>query len=575
MATDLCIQAKENLAPSTLASVAAVLAVSHPGLDAASLCTNIGPQALAQIARGINRPQVMAYLMRNYIEGLPSVRFVSSYGARYKLLVDYLHRAEKNAGITIEQMLFIWSFLGKNAFDGYSRVYAPLQFPCDHNLHFGTQAEWYFLVGTGSAPAADGTLVAYGVEMMFMMHDIFPTKYASAQGFNVSDFRVYDVHFAITIAPQGQQATHYRSPKIVLVSGASGLVAYSPGDEYAPMSLQIGDSYMRSQSVGDLFPMAIQFVAVDQKGAPMRATLSVTATKPFFAQGDKGCTPCISGLGSLYYSYSALRATGTITYGETPTTLVLPPEHLGKWWFDHQWMAGMSTPGYPTSLALRALSNVTKGTPFVGWDWFEWSIPSTNTDFTMNAARSTEITTVPSGEVKIEATGKIIDATGVARDAHADLYLGNWLQVDGTVWPLSWRFEFPAQASTPAVAYKLTPLYLLPVGTMGFSNSPYKEGPVSITASDGTTGIGFAESVGYGRRDASLDARLSVLGLDCSDATRSLIKEPPPSAQSKLASGTYLIAIVLLVVLIICAIVIGTKRLTSTTRQAPISATVQ
>ena len=86
----------------------------------------------------------------------------------------------------------------------------------------------------------------------------------------------------------------------------------------------------------------------------------------------------------------------------------------------------------------------------------------------------------------------------------------------------------------------------------------YKEGPVSVTGSDGSQGIGFAESVGYPLRDLITQSKLATLGISDPSAP-ALLKEPSPSTSLKVQSGLYILLVVLLILIILCAIIHGVK----------------
>jgi hypothetical protein len=555
------------LDPVTQSSLAQVFTDGAPPSDVCSA-----------MSLGVNSPQFLAGLATDYITGLKSVPLTPSFAARYNLFLDYLAAAAQGPGITPQQLLLIWSSLGDPAFAGYERLptKAPyLTFPADHNMHFGVQTEWYFLVGNGVAPNASGVAgsptVPYGVEFMVMMHDLFPLNFLTARGIDPAAFRFYDIHFGVTIGA-GAGAQYFRSPSVILVPGSSGAVNYSPLSPGAPFFLSIGDCAFASTSDKDLFPMNVQCTALDQNANRVTVALSVAATKPFFLEGAQGCEPCVSGLGTLYYSYPSLSATGTLAY--SGGTLTIPAD--GKWWLDHQWMAGMPG-GYPNSLTLRAYLAL-RPNPFVGWDWFEWSVGGVpdgsgalwkSTDFTMYATRSAPLAAIPAGEIMEKANGKIIDTGGNSQDATSNLFLGGWItSSDGTIWPTSWRFEFASQAATPAVMYSLTPYYPLTVGWLTFMGELYKEGPVSVAGSDGSVGVGFAESVGYPLQAHTTQSNLAILGITDPSAP-ALLQAPKISAGLKAQSGLFILLVLIIILLVICGIVHGVRRLVRGKKETP------
>ncbi len=92
-------------------------------------------------------------------------------------------------------------------------------------------------------------------------------------------------------------------------------------------------------------------------------TLQAVFTSPTapYLNGPKGCQPlCLSGVGSLYWSYTNMDVTVTTT-GVTGTV-------QGKGWMDHQWLQG----GKVNSNQVAALTNLTHlfSKPTVGrWLW--------------------------------------------------------------------------------------------------------------------------------------------------------------------------------------------------------------
>jgi hypothetical protein len=92
-------------------------------------------------------------------------------------------------------------------------------------------------------------------------------------------------------------------------------------------------------------------------------------TKPSF-NGKGGCSPCISGAGTLYWSY---------TQFTTQSTLSIPSGTLnltnGDGWLDHQWLRGND----PQQLIIKLLNNIKQLSSFTGglgrYMWINLHIP--------------------------------------------------------------------------------------------------------------------------------------------------------------------------------------------------------
>ena len=574
--SSLCDLAKAYLGADGQRQVASVTSPS-----VTDVCTLDAPIPAA-MARADNDPLFRARLMLEYLRSLDAPSFVPTLDQRSAVLESHLQdRLQKGKGITPQQALLIAQNLSNSSYRGYkrmpsSRPYVTL--PEDHGLHYDVQSEWYFLVGSGKVAGK----ATFSVEFMIYTYHPFSPEFLRERGLRLEDYTYYGVHLGCVYAPAGGVPVYFKAPVSPLIPGSSGLVAGNGSTKHGnPFFLQVGGCVFASEQGGDLFPMQVRAVSLDSKGDPFTVSMRLDKNKPLFLQGKEGCDPCIMGLGSLHYSYSSLAVTaGTMTAGPAGAAATLDISDKASpssvWWFDHQWMSGMTGPKYPDSAIARAMMHIKPGKPFMGWSWFEWHIPSTNTEYTFSVVRYKAFDAIPTGEIKGDAGGSIILPNAKSVQINATAYLGGWILTDesgkalpvtpgaklalGQIpWPTTWRFVIPEQVGVAkAVTYQLYVIMPYTVKRFAMPQS-YKETPVLVTGSDGAKGRGFAESVGNEPARSNMDSVLSKLEIPPTEANIDLFTDDGSSTGLKVTIGIYVLCMVLIILVVLIGMVVGTK----------------
>lgn len=220
---------------------------------------------------------------------------------------------------------------------GYARAQAPaaLQFPRDHGPHPAFGSEWWYY--TGNLAAQDGR--RFGFELTFFRVSLAPPAAVAGQASAFATHQVYMAHLAITDVAGRRFEAFERFERPVL-----GLA----GAQAEPFRVWLRDWQARSltddlQAPGSPFPLQLQ-AGQDGLGLDLR----LENDKPPVLQGEhglsrKGPAP---GDASYYYSYTRLRASGTLRLGQARVAV------QGLAWMDREW------------------STTALGAQRIGWDWF-------------------------------------------------------------------------------------------------------------------------------------------------------------------------------------------------------------
>jgi len=111
---------------------------------------------------------------------------------------------------------------------------------------------------------------------------------------------------------------------------------------------------METQSLGE-FKVDMGFTA---NGLNQHAlTIFSSANRPSF-NGQGGCAPCVSGLGTMYWSYTDMTTNTAMIFNSQDQS----PLINGDGWLDHQWLRGTTADSY----AMRALINLQSATSIGG-----------------------------------------------------------------------------------------------------------------------------------------------------------------------------------------------------------------
>lgn len=424
------------------------------------------------------------------------------YRRRYQALIDVTR------DINPQQAYIISSFLlGNNATQGYDPMpaVANLTFPRDHEPKFKTKVGWHFFVGS----AWDETGQEYGVEVMFFRVAVMPPALAEAQGLTDVENQVVEIQLGISKAGE----RHHQADPVV-VAGTTGLIEFAA----SPFAYSIGQNKIRSE-LGDKFlPLNIQAHGVDrgdEQDYALGVDLTFTEGKEYLLQGADGCSPCIAGMGTLYYSIPnmVMKPGSTITYGGEVIKL-----ERGTFWFDHQW--GFLN-GNPNSRVLRAASNIKKPNP-AGWDWYMAQFNG-DRQVTMSALHSDQCKAfyfqtgqTPPPTMVVPVTGKYFDENKNMTTCKGVLTIDRWVRSEQSpnpelylitnAWhPDHWEFEF--DETLPEDIRQFSMEQIVPVAQTNFfaNGCQYNEGAVYLKSKAGEDiGRGFAEAVQYADPTANM-----------------------------------------------------------------------
>ena len=331
---------------------------------------------------------------------------------------------------------------------GFARALAPrpLSFPEDHGPHPDFRTEWWYYTGNLKTPAGRHV----GFQLTFFRIALSPEEEPRTSAWATR--QLYVAHFAVTDTAGGRFHAASRTSRAALgLAGAQ------------PTPFRVWVESWSAEGEGETTRLRAQEgdVAID---------LTVSPAKPVVLQGDRGLSRKgpEPGNASLYYSFTRMRARGTVRLG--PETL----EVSGDAWMDREW------------------STSALGTGVEGWDWFAIQLDD-GRELMVYLLRRRD------GTIDRFTAGTLVAAGGSARrlDA-ADVRietLAHWTSPrSGVRYPARWRVSVPSEELRLEIEPRLADQELM-VGTR------YWEGAVAVLGSSGgraTVGQGYVELVGYG-----------------------------------------------------------------------------
>jgi predicted secreted hydrolase len=325
----------------------------------------------------------------------------------------------------------------------------PLIFLRDHGKHPEFQTEWWYF--TGNLNSENGK---WGFQLTFFRRSLQPWISGRKSAWNIRD--IYPAHFAITNLKDGK----FFHTELLSREGP-GLAAASLND------LDVRVKNWRAFRSGD----AINLDAVEGQFA---LHLALTPGKPLVLHGNggfskKGDSP---GQSSHYYSYTRLKAKGTLIFDG------LPQEVSGLAWMDHEFGSSILSENQ------------------VGWDWFSLQLDDGADIMIFYIRRKDGVSEKP--------FGTLVDTEGKAMDLeNRKIFVkpvNQWESPrSGAVYPSGWIVELPEFN----IHLKITPLLKdQELSTTGSTQVVYWEGAVGVVGiNDGrsVTGTGYAELTGYAR----------------------------------------------------------------------------
>jgi len=434
--------------------------------------------------------------------------------------------------------------LGPTSSRGYKEVPTSMEFsfPADDRPNFEYKEGWHFFVG--SAFTASGE--EYGVELMFWQYTLIPTAMAEAAGLSELDNQMLELHLAISKAGD----KHYRTVPYV-VAGTTGLISFSS----SPFNYVLGNNYIRSKNADTLFPLQLRAWGLDESGTSpveLEIDITLTQTKGYVLEGDRGLSPSCGGIGTLYYSVPNLLidpSTSTLTLNGRKVEL-----SSGKFWYDHQYGTGFLPSGNPRPAALRAFTNLETPNPG-GWDWMMVQFDD-DTEFGLSALHTTanegfyeQTGANPPGTMTAAASGLYIDQDGGSESVTGHIEVSEWIKSTVSYSPyLATDAWYPNKVKvvleSDVVPEDKREFFLIPIvqtGQQGFFSygAQYSEGAVYVETTDGVrVGRGFLEATGYAdlRRQA-----LVLAGMPTTDSMIELLDRQVFTDEQKAACEAFLL----------------------------------
>lgn len=331
---------------------------------------------------------------------------------------------------------------------GYAKVNGPrpMQFPQDHGAHPDYRVEWWYF--TGNLVTAQGR--PFGFELTFFRFAMAPSQTPRASDWATRQMWV--ANFAISDIKPERFHFFKRSQR-----GALGLA----GAQIEPVRIWLDNWELRAQSADSLFPARLQAEHGDA-GIDLR----LTSEKPLVLQGEAGYSRKSTdpANASYYYSYTRLRAQGTLTVdGETYQV-------SGPAWMDREWST--------SALAENQ----------VGWDWISLQLDD-GRDLMLYRLRQRD------GSAGPYSAGVLISKAGTPHDLTVEEFemtpLRYWRSAaTGVSYPVAWRVQVPSEQLDLKVEARM------PNQELNLKMR-YWEGAVTASGED-VSGVGYLELVGYG-----------------------------------------------------------------------------
>lgn len=469
--------------------------------------------------------------------------------------------------------------------DGFVRITADapcLAFPRDHGLHTGVADEWYFVVGVLTA-RGDGettdTLVSFCWMLDFRL--LAPPSAPDALG----DY-IVDAQFAVAEAGAPNAAS-----SAAVWGGATPLTATA-----APLTLRCGGMSLvetPSAAVDGLGAFTLRGVGgsgMASGGGGGNTLLDLTiardpSTAPFTLELQRGIIgDTRNGNGYYYYSAPFLAVTGGAVITRSAAGVLTPRTVTGGIaWFDHQ----LGTVGAPASrvqstllatvaaAAPAALPMVDRGFGIAGQEnWF--GLMFTAGPLAGLAYMGTVIGIKPATaltDAVLNGNWIVPDGRGASKVTVVNggtISATAYVTADsGARFASAFTVRIPASDAVAArlggaAAVTLTATNLAADGTMQWSKGDlYSEAALVLRSDDGSSGVGWAEQVGW---DTQSTAKL-LAAAHLPNAAPSTWDAAPPAF---VATGYWVLgAAAVLLLALLLLVVLGAARLVRRRRNKP------
>ncbi|MBT8398483.1 MAG: carotenoid 1,2-hydratase, partial [Gemmatimonadetes bacterium] len=323
--------------------------------------------------------------------------------------------ARPDSGEDIRTSLSVSDVMGGSSTEGFARALEPrvFEFPRDHGPHPSYRTEWWYITGNLENPQGD----PYGFQFTIFRSalDGSPPIGASSWATN----QVFMGHFAVT---DGSGRTFRGFERFSRVAnGLAGAQAdpFRVWLEDWVLEGPVGPSTDPGQGAAPgtgIFPLLLS-AAEEDRGL----SLLLIPEKPLVLQGDAGLSQKGSEAGnaSYYYSFTRMRAEGTLTLGDQQFPV------NGSAWLDREW-------------STSALSQ-----DQVGWDWFALQL-SDGTDLMYYQLRLRDDSPDPLSK------GILVDRTGrseLLASGQVELtVLDRWQSpLGGAPYPSRWHLAVPEE----------------------------------------------------------------------------------------------------------------------------------
>lgn len=327
-----------------------------------------------------------------------------------------------------------------------------LQFPRDHGSHPTFVTEWWYVTGqlyeSGATPFRDPP--RFGFQLTFFRRRLTTVPLENPWS------QVYLAHAALS---------DLRQERLYVDARVAGGGLSAAGAKEGGLEVWNGDWQLLSRGS----EMALSFTINEE--ASSQVTLTLVPTRGPILHGEEGfsrkgdCATCAS----MYYSFPALRAQGTVHQGSAaqPSSVAVH----GLAWMDHEFMSN------------------TLQSEQEGWDWF--SLQNANgTQLMLFRVRGR-------GQHPHTISGTVVTAEGARTLAPRDIELTplRWWQSDAgdARYPIEWRvvvrsigFDRVLRARFAAQEVRHDEAF----------SPPYWEGAI---ASEDEQTVGYLEMTGYHR----------------------------------------------------------------------------
>ena len=349
-----------------------------------------------------------------------------------------------------------------------SRAFTPAvpgyawSFPRDHSSHPGYRTEWWYL--TGRLASVDPPGRDLGYQLTFFRVGLLPEKPALDSPWATANLVM--VHAAVTDLTGGK---HHFSEVLWREMPYLGAFPAFPGRPVAWARAPAGTEGRWTLDLdGDAWLLAVED---RQRGLAYR--LTARPERPLVFQGPGGLSRKApeEGFASLYYSFTRLATTGTVTLGGETWKV------RGSSWMDREIGSSQLAPEQ------------------VGWDWFALRLAD-GRDLMLYLLRRADGTTGFAKGTLVGADGKV---RWLASSDFAVRATATWRSpATRAVYPAGWRVEVPSAA----IALDLRPELADQENRARLAGGVfYWEGAVRVRDGAGQpAGEGYVELTGYGER---------------------------------------------------------------------------